>query len=240
MRNSPWTMANYLFRNLRVSMRLFWFFLSNHTVDVYTESKPDIHHDIEYRHILKASFDDDKCVLTVAYLTKKKKSLHLIVVEGHIDQSQADHAAEWCESVMKAVYDGEAKLFVPSFQIINATKAFGIKRSRRFMVFVNPYGGRVRYLRDIYLTRIASCILRKCRRKLSLYFRKKSSLLWRLQVAHSRFTVSARIGLYCLFDWASFCSHYSSRTSSDYVSNFVTRFWCSDHSFWRWRGPWNP
>lgn len=155
-------------------MRHLWFFLNDNTGNSYPESKPDIHHDIGYRHILKASFDDDTCALTVAYLTKKKKALHLVVVEGKVDQSQADHAAEWSESVMRAVYDGTTKSCVSSFQIINITKAFGIKRSRRFMVFVNPYGGRVRCLCDIYMTGTASHTSFEYAEESRYYIREKS------------------------------------------------------------------
>lgn len=95
-----------LFISLHVStLYLFHTLQSPTQPQIISESKPD--HDIGHRYVLQAAFDDNLCSLKVAYLAKKKTALHLVIIEGRVDQSRADHAGQWSESVMKAVYDGE-------------------------------------------------------------------------------------------------------------------------------------
>ncbi|KAF9483786.1 hypothetical protein BDN70DRAFT_873404 [Pholiota conissans] len=96
---------------------------TNLTVQNFTRSKPATRHDIGFRFILHATFDDSSR-MKLAYLAKKKE-LHLVVLEGTVDEADIRHAAEWAKSVMTAVYEDN-----------------GIQRSRRFMVFVNPFGGK--------------------------------------------------------------------------------------------------
>jgi hypothetical protein len=40
-------------------------------------------------------------------LTKKKKALSLVVIEGAVEESAVNSAKGWVEAVMKAVYDGK-------------------------------------------------------------------------------------------------------------------------------------
>ncbi|KDR81645.1 hypothetical protein GALMADRAFT_239721 [Galerina marginata CBS 339.88] len=95
------------------------------TVQTPSKSKDTIHHDIPHRNILRASLGSNPLKLTVAFLEKKKKkTTHLAIVEGDIEESEVVHATQWAESVMKAAYE-----------------SLGVKPFRRLMVFVNPFGG---------------------------------------------------------------------------------------------------
>ncbi|KAF8964016.1 ATP-NAD kinase-like domain-containing protein [Flammula alnicola] len=95
---------------------------TNLSVQKSTTSQPTVHHDIGLRHVLRATFDNDSRTVTVAYLAKKKKELHLVVIEGTVDEPQAVHSGEWADHLD----NGDV----------------GLKRSRRLMVFVNPFGGK--------------------------------------------------------------------------------------------------
>ncbi|KAF9564611.1 hypothetical protein CPC08DRAFT_734307 [Agrocybe pediades] len=101
--------------------------LSKTNLIVQNTATPSANHGVPHRNILRASVHAESRVLTVAFLDqkkKKKKEMELVVIEGEVEESQTAHAAEWVESVMKAAYDD-----------------LDIKRSRRLMVFVNPFGG---------------------------------------------------------------------------------------------------
>ncbi|KAH9484246.1 Sphingoid long chain base kinase 4 [Psilocybe cubensis] len=81
-------------------------------------------HDIPHRSVLKASFDSSSKTVCVAYVDKKKKRHKLVILEGAVREEEASFAGEWTESVMKLAYED-----------------FGVKRSRKLMIFVNPFGG---------------------------------------------------------------------------------------------------
>ncbi|CAA7271670.1 unnamed protein product [Cyclocybe aegerita] len=90
-----------------------------------TKSKPTAHHDIAHKYILRATLDDKINTLKVAYLTKKKNRGYILAtLEGIVGKSEVAKASEWAENLMKVVYDDA-----------------GLKRSRRLLVFVNPFGG---------------------------------------------------------------------------------------------------
>ncbi|KAF8905782.1 ATP-NAD kinase-like domain-containing protein [Gymnopilus junonius] len=91
-----------------------------------TKTNPTTHHNVPHRNILKASLDDGSHTLTIAYLDKKKqKPMHMVVVEGTVEELDVAGAAEWVEAVMIAAYEN-----------------LGVKRCRRLMVLVNPFGGQ--------------------------------------------------------------------------------------------------
>jgi sphingosine kinase len=76
-------------------------------------------------------------------LAKKNKApLGLVVIEGGVEESAVKLAKAWVETLMKAVYDGTLGSPSCRFQVLIFSDV-GLKRSRRFMVFVNPYGGTV-------------------------------------------------------------------------------------------------
>jgi len=105
-------------------------------------SKPTSHHEIEHRYILRAQFKDETRSLSLAYLAKKNKTpLSLVIFEGEVEESAVNRAEAWVEALMQAVYDGSLRS-ICKFQALIFSD-IGLKRSRRFMVFVNPYGGTV-------------------------------------------------------------------------------------------------
>lgn len=71
-------------------------------------SKAVNHHDIAFRYILRATFEESTRTLSLAYVHKKNKVLHLTTFEGTVEETETSNASEWAESVMKAVYDGKS------------------------------------------------------------------------------------------------------------------------------------
>ena len=71
-------------------------------------SKAVNHHDIAFRYILRATFEESSRTLSVAYVLKKNKALHFTTFEGAVEETETSNASEWAESVMKAVYDGKS------------------------------------------------------------------------------------------------------------------------------------
>lgn len=72
------------------------------------------HHDIPLRYILRVAFEESTRTLSVAYVHKKNKALHVTTFEGIVEGTDTSNASTWAEFVMKAIYDG--KFFSYSFQ----------------------------------------------------------------------------------------------------------------------------
>ncbi|KAG6814381.1 hypothetical protein H0H92_010967 [Tricholoma furcatifolium] len=81
---------------------------------------------IPYRQILNSTFKDDKSLLTLAYLHRKKQTgpFTLIKLQGIQQKPNTDFVAQWVESLMTHIYEDS-----------------GVQRRRRLKILVNPHGG---------------------------------------------------------------------------------------------------
>ncbi|PPQ83353.1 hypothetical protein CVT25_003992 [Psilocybe cyanescens] len=131
IQNTPITRTTLSFNNTHL------------TLQTPIKSKPVSHHrhDIPHRSVLKANFDSDSKTVCIAYVQKKKKHHTLVVIEGTVGQEESAIAAEWAESVMNLAYEGGRHTSLLLDKSMNAIEDLGVKRSRRLMVFVNPFGG---------------------------------------------------------------------------------------------------
>lgn len=130
--------------SVQKTLREFVTFVSRRYFEkAVSESKPTSHDEIEHRYILRAQFKEETRSLSLAYLAKKNKTpLSLVVIEGGVEESAINRAKAWVEALMKAVYDGTLGSPFCKLQVLIFSD-IGLKRSRRFMVFVNPFGGTV-------------------------------------------------------------------------------------------------
>ena len=160
-----------------------------------SESKPRSHHEIGHQYILRAQFKEETRSLSLAYLAKKNRTpLSLVVIEGGVEESAVNCAKAWVEALMKAVYDGTLGSPPCRFQVLIFSD-IGLKRSRRLMVFVNPYGGTVGAYpttKQVYVTLPTLFLFRK---KARLYSQKRLNLYSRSQGVPLRFYVSSHSSL---------------------------------------------
>ena len=66
---------------------------------------------VPYYQILPASFEPNTRTLSIPYVAKaNKKPFRLHVFQGIVQESNAPHAEQWVESLMKTVYEGRVFL----------------------------------------------------------------------------------------------------------------------------------
>ncbi|KAF8798056.1 hypothetical protein BYT27DRAFT_6917060 [Phlegmacium glaucopus] len=95
-------------------------------LSLYQRLKFILFQTVPHRQILRANFEPNTRALSIPYIAKgNKKLFQLHVFEGIVQESDTPHAERWVEVLMKAIYEDA-----------------GIKRSRRLLVLINPFGGR--------------------------------------------------------------------------------------------------
>jgi sphingosine kinase len=106
---------------------------------------------VPHHYVLAGRFDDEDHLIHVSYLINKLDkrkgiSLQLVKVTGTVqDEVQA---FEWTEKLMNTIYEGKLVFFISREPCLMTSplSGYGIQRSRRLRVLVNPNGGVVRRL----------------------------------------------------------------------------------------------